>query len=69
MSHLQTCSHCDRMVCRGEMAEIHERDCSRVLLCKCGKPAIAQLDNGVPSGNLCDECWKKIVAECRQQSW
>ena len=36
----------------------------------CGaKPGKPRTDNGLPCGDHCDECWKIMVAECRQQSW
>jgi len=38
-------------------------------MCKCGKPAKYQYDNGLPVGWMCDECFETMVAECRSRSW
>lgn len=28
-----------------------------------------RIDNGLTAGDHCDECWQKMVTECRQRSW
>jgi len=35
----------------------------------CGKPGKPRVDNGLPSGIHCDECWNELVTECRKRSW
>jgi len=35
----------------------------------CGEPAPMVLDNGLPIGHHCSDCYRKMVAECRSRSW
>lgn len=36
----------------------------------CGvKPGQNRIDNGLPAGVHCEECWDKMIFECRQRSW
>ena len=42
-----------------------------IKLCQtCGKkPGKPRVDNRLPAGFHCDECWKKLVNEARTRSW
>lgn len=44
-------------------------DPMKVLKCACGKPGQLRIDNGLIAGVHCDECWDRMVAECRSRSW
>ena len=44
-------------------------DPMKVLKCACGKPGQLRIDNGLVAGIHCDECWDRMVAECRSRSW
>ena len=33
------------------------------------KPGKPRVDNGLPAGDHCDECWEDMVTGARQQSW
>ena len=37
--------------------------------CRCGKHGEPRTDNGLPCGVHCDECFEKMVSECRSSSW
>jgi len=38
--------------------------------CKCGKDTKPHYDGGLYCGDeMCDECFKKMVSNCRQRSW
>jgi len=37
--------------------------------CSCGEPGKTRVDNGLPAGVHCDECWNKLVTDARKQSW
>ena len=37
--------------------------------CICGKEGLLRTDNGLKAGVHCDECWDRIVSECRCRSW
>jgi len=36
---------------------------------ECGKPGKQREDKGLAAGIHCDECWEKLVTECRKRSW
>jgi len=40
-----------------------------ITTCKCGKPGKLQYDNGLSCGVHCDECFEKMVSDCRKRSW
>ncbi|MFH1749803.1 MAG: hypothetical protein ABH837_02855 [bacterium] len=33
------------------------------------KPGTPRIDNGLPCGDHCDECWEKLVRDARSKSW
>lgn len=33
------------------------------------KPGIPRVDNGIPSGTHCEDCWDKLINDCRGRSW
>jgi hypothetical protein len=38
--------------------------------CKCGKEAKSHNEGGLDCGDdMCDECFDKMVRECRSRSW
>ena len=41
------------------------------LICQTCKKKEGQqrIDNGLNSGVHCDECWEKMIIECKQRSW
>lgn len=42
-----------------------------IILCRvCDKvPGTLRMDRGMPCGCYCDQCWDKLVANCRKQPW
>jgi len=38
-------------------------------LCSCGKPGKSRVDNGLPSGIHCDDCWLKLLISSKSRSW
>jgi len=40
-----------------------------ITTCKCGKPGKLQYDNGLSCGVHCDDCFEKMVSDCRRRSW
>jgi len=40
-----------------------------ITTCKCGKSGKLQYDNGLSCGIHCDECFEKMVSDCRKRSW
>lgn len=52
-----------------EQCQSYTDDKVKSELIRCNNIGTKRTDNGLESGIHCDDCWEKMIYECRQKSW